>query len=121
MQKYELDDSGRQDVGEGIDRTLVRGESMEFIRYTYRGGSRFPVHSHPSEQMTIVAQGRIIFRDSESDGSAEVEVGQGELVVIPSNEPHGAFVPQDCGETVTYNVFSPVREELPGGGVESAE
>lgn len=118
LEKHRLDESGRQDVGGGIDRTLVRGEAMEFIRYIYRGGSTFPVHEHPSEQITVVEQGRIIFRDSDADEGTRVEVSSGELVVIPPDEPHGAFVPHDCEETVTYNFFSPVRDELPGGDVE---
>lgn len=94
-----------------VCRKRASAERLEFIEYRYRGGAQFPVHSHESEQFTIVVQGTLVFTDGQS---RECCLNEGEGVFIPSNEPHGAHVPEDIAETVTYNVFTPRRSEIPG-------
>ena len=114
MKKTVLAAKKADQPGEGVERKVIRGNSLEFIQYVYDGGSNFPVHSHPAEQMTWVVEGKLVFRTPDSDPPEEIIVSPGEMVVIPSNEPHGASVPEDCEETVTYNVFSEIRKDLPG-------
>jgi len=118
MKKWSLDKEQSSNLGKEIQRTVIRGSSLEFIEYIYVGGSKFPVHSHSSEQLTIVLKGELVFRVPEGSSESEVLLEEGDLVIIPPDEPHGAFVPAKCEETVTYNLFSPVREELPGANVE---
>lgn len=100
-------------LGPGVRRRVVRGERLEFLIYAYRRGARFPVHAHPAEQLTIVLQGQLVLQGQ--DG--QLIVNAGEAVFIPANEPHGASVPEDIEEeeTVTYNIFTPVRAKLPEG------
>ena len=117
MKKFNVIQQEQEDLGDGVGRTVIKGDLLEFIQYSYKGGSTFPVHSHPSEQMTVVIKGKLIFRNPQSGTEEELTVSQGELVVIPSDEPHGATVPESCEETITYNFFSPVRDDLPGESV----
>lgn len=112
MRKVSLAELPPENAGSGIARKAERGERVEFVEYRYDGGSRFPVHAHASEQLTIVVQGSLTFT---SPGGSELSVNPGELVLISANEPHGAIVPEGIEETVTYNVFSPVRSALPAG------
>ena len=94
-----------------IRRKRASAERLEFIEYRYRGGAQFPVHSHESEQFTIVVQGALVFTNGQS---AACHLREGEAVFIAANEPHGAQVPEEIEETVTYNVFTPRRAEIPG-------
>ena len=114
MKKSNLSVKKGDQPREGVERRVVRGDSLEFVQYTYDGGSTFPVHSHPAEQMTWVVRGELVFRTPDSDPPEEITLSPGELVVIPSGEPHGASVPDNCEETVTCNVFSEIRKDLPG-------
>jgi quercetin dioxygenase-like cupin family protein len=99
---------------EGVKRKVIRGDTLEFVQYTYEGGSTFPVHSHRAEQITWVVSGELVFRTPDSNPPEEITLSPGEIVVIPSDEPHGASVPDSCEETVTCNVFSNIRKDLPG-------
>lgn len=93
----------------GIWRQTAQAERSTTIRYVYSPGSVFPEHHHPEEQTTIVLSGRILFTLS----GAELEVGPGSTLVIPSDAPHGARV--TGGETVeTINVLAPRRAVSPG-------
>lgn len=114
MKKSNFSAKKGDQLREGVKRKVVRGDLLEFVEYTYDGGSSFPVHSHPAEQMTWVVRGELVFRTPDTDPPEEFTLLPGELVVIPSNEPHGASVPESCEETVTCNVFSEVRKDLPG-------
>ena len=114
MKKLSLSRKSGENLDENVNRTVIRGSSLEFIKYSYAPGSTFPVHSHPSEQMTLVAKGKLVIQTPKTDPPRREMIKPGELIVIPSGETHGASVPEDCEETVTYNVFSPVRDELPG-------
>lgn len=96
---------------EGIERRRLNGRMLEFIDYRYQPGSKFPMHAHDAEQFTIVQEGVLVFVFE--DG--EVRLGPGEAVLIEGGRPHGAFVPPDAVATRTYNVFTPVREQPPGG------
>ena len=92
----------------GITRQVVHGERQTMVRYVYAPGSVFPVHAHPEEQVTVVVSGRIAF---DVDGNS-VELGAGQVAVIPPNVPHGAEVIGN--ETVeTFNALSPRRHTDP--------
>lgn len=95
----------------GITRQVVHGERQSLVRYVYAPGAVFPVHAHPEEQVTVVVSGRIAF---DIDG-VRVELGAGQVAVIPPNVPHGAEVIGD--ETVeSFNALSPRRTADPLGG-----
>ena len=114
MKKYTFSTANGDSPREGVGRKVIRGDSLEFVQYTYEGGSTFPVHSHGAEQITWVVSGEMVFRTPDSDPPEEITLSPGEMVIIPSDEPHGASVPDSCEETVTCNVFSELRKDLPG-------
>jgi quercetin dioxygenase-like cupin family protein len=104
-------DAPVEEVLPGITRQVVNGERQTLVRYVYQPGSVFPIHHHPEEQITVVVSGEIEF---EVDG-ASVVLTAGQVAVIPSNVPHGAWV---TGPEVveTFNSLSPRRSTNPYGG-----
>ena len=78
------------------------------VQYLYAPGSVFPRHAHPQEQITLVVRGRIRF---DFDGSS-VELGSGDVAVIPGGVAHGAEVIGD-DEVETFNALAPRRDQSP--------
>ncbi|MFW6104825.1 MAG: hypothetical protein ACOC6I_03190, partial [Candidatus Bipolaricaulota bacterium] len=72
MRKFNILQQKQEVLGDGVERTVIQGDSLEFIQYSYKGGSTFPVHSHPSEQMTVVLKGTLIFRFPQSGAEEEL-------------------------------------------------
>lgn len=70
-------------------------------------GSIVPQHLHENEQLTYVLEGALHFWIGE-DGSEEVTVRAGEVLVIPSNVVHKAEALED---TLDVDVFSPPRQD----------
>jgi quercetin dioxygenase-like cupin family protein len=92
----------------GVARQVVHGEHQTLVRYVYQPGAVFPVHAHPEEQVTIVLSGRLRFTVAGDD----LELGPGEVAMIPADAPHGAVV---VGNEVveTLNCLSPRRSRSP--------
>lgn len=49
--------------------------------------SVFAEHRHPSEQITLVLSGELVFRIE----GEEITVGPGEVIAVPSDVPHAVF------------------------------
>jgi quercetin dioxygenase-like cupin family protein len=98
----------------GIRRQVHHGQEQSVIRYVYDASSIFPVHMHPEEQMTMVLRGRIVFQvdDPASGPPREIELGPGQIVMLPGNVPHGARV-IGSEEVETVNTLSPRRQDGP--------
>ncbi len=109
--KFALTDLPAELLGGGVERRRSTGEQLELIVYDYPPGAVFAEHSHEAEQLTIVLTGTLVFQV----GGGEERLEAGEALLIPGSEPHGAYVPDDAGETRTINVFTPVRDQLPSG------
>ncbi len=93
----------------GVRRQIVNGARQTVVRYVYAPGAVFPVHAHVEEQITVVLRGRIGF-----DVAGErVELGPGEIAVIPGGVLHGAAV-VGAEEVETINALSPRRDAHPG-------
>ena len=88
----------------GVERQTVHGARQTLVRYRYAPGSVFPVHQHPAEQITVVLSGRIVFEV----GGERLEVGPGQIVVVPGGVPHGAAV-AGAEPVETLNSLSPRR------------
>lgn len=97
-----------EEVFPGIARQVIHGERQSMVRYLYAPGSVFPIHDHPEEQITVVVSGRIRFNVA----GRELELGPGEVAVIPPHVPHGAEVVGDQA-VETYNALSPRRSTAP--------
>ena len=70
-------------------------------------GCIVPRHSHDNEQLTYILEGALKFWIGE-DGSEEITVNAGEVLLIPSNVPHKA---EALEETLDVDVFSPPRQD----------
>ena len=69
-------------------------------------GCSVPIHAHENEQISCIVSGKLRFHIQDgSDGAARIlEVGAGEVLVLPSLVPHGAEAIED---TVALDLFSP--------------
>jgi quercetin dioxygenase-like cupin family protein len=70
-------------------------------------GCIVPAHSHENEQLTYVLEGALRFWLGE-DGSEELVVRGGEVLVIPANLRHKAEALED---TLDVDVFCPPRQD----------
>lgn len=73
-------------------------------------GFSVATHAHDNEQMSVVLSGRFRFfiGTEGTPGRRTVEVGAGEVMVLPSNTPHGGEALED---TVILDLFSPPSEK----------
>ena len=101
-------DAPLETVLPGITRRVVHGERQSMVQYLYAPGSVFPRHAHPEEQVTLVVRGRIRFEFDDRS----VEMGPGEVAVIPGGVAHGATVVGN-EDVETYNALAPRREQSP--------
>jgi len=92
-----------------VTRQRTTGEKLECIIYSYKEGAEFAMHEHEAEQITVVLTGELMFTFADE----KVHLKAHEAILIPSYKAHGAYVPEGITETITYNIFSPVREQLP--------
>lgn len=84
------------------------GGCLEKTMLTYfevQSNSRFERHSHESEQITLVLEGKLFFDVAERT----VCVKEGEVIAIPSGVPH-AVVTQDRS-VKAIDAWSPVMEK----------
>jgi quercetin dioxygenase-like cupin family protein len=87
-----------------ISRKMMSGKYSTLARVLLVKGAIVPRHAHESEQFSWIVSGalRFIFDDR------ELVVSAGEILFIPSNEPHAAVALED---TVDIDFFSPRRED----------
>jgi quercetin dioxygenase-like cupin family protein len=111
MQIIKWDDVPLETVNDSMQRKIVTGERMTVARIWFRDGFLVPLHSHEMEQITQVVSGRMRFRFGE-DRACELEVGPGEVVVIPSNLPHEALC---IGDVEEVDMWSPRRDDWLNG------
>ena len=94
----------------GIQRQMVVGQNVMICRFTFDPFVVTPEHTHPHEQMTIVAQGKVKFT---IEGEVKI-VSPGDVLHFPPNNRHGATMLDE--EVVLIDIFSPIREDfLPEG------
>ncbi len=75
-------------------------------------GSRFEPHSHHNEQIVLVLEGRIRLDIGEPAGrQRSVEMGPGDLLLLPPHLPHGGEALEDCR---LLDLFSPPRTTVLG-------
>lgn len=95
-----------------LDRQFVNGVELTIARITLRKGAHVPLHSHANEQAASILSGRLRFVLHEPTESGthirEVDLGPGEVLVIPPHVPHEAFASED---TINLDIFSPPRHD----------
>lgn len=103
---HRWEDIPREELINQIERRLVTGDQAMLAQVFLKTGSVVPMHEHPNEQLTYILEGSL--RMEFSDGTPEVVVHAGEVLVIPAGVPHGALALED---TFDVDVFSPPRQD----------
>src|ERR1700694_4865181 len=104
---YRWDSMKKERVSDMLERRLITGERMMLAHVYLKKGCIVPKHSHENEQLTYILEGALKFSLGE-DGSEEITVRAGEVLLIPSNVPHKA---EALEETLDVDVFSPPRQD----------
>ena len=104
---YRWDSMEKERVSDTLERRLITGDRMMLAHVYLKKGCIVPKHSHENEQLTYVLEGALKFWLGE-DGSEEITVHGGEVLLIPSNVPHKA---EALEETLDVDVFSPPRQD----------
>jgi quercetin dioxygenase-like cupin family protein len=102
------EDLPRERLAEKLERRFVTGEQMTLAQFFLERGCIVPSHSHVSEQIAHVLQGKLRFRLG-ADGAETVDVAAGEILIIPSQLPHSAEALED---SVVADSFSPIRRDF---------
>lgn len=90
-------------------RQMVWGERAMLARIVLRKGAVVPEHHHENEQITYIVEGALRF--TMGDGRV-ITVSAGQVLVIPSNMPHGAVALED---TLDLDIFTPPRADWIAG------
>jgi quercetin dioxygenase-like cupin family protein len=101
------DDLPWEKVTDTISRRLVTSERMMMAQVFLKKGAVVPKHHHENEQLTYILEGALRFWIGE-DGSRELVVRAGQVLVLPANVPHKAEALED---TLDLDVFSPPRQD----------
>jgi quercetin dioxygenase-like cupin family protein len=104
---YRWDSMKKERVSDMLERRLITGDRMMLAHVYLKKGCIVPKHSHENEQLTFILEGALKFRIGD-DGSEEITVHAGEVLLIPSNVPHQA---EALEETLDVDVFSPPRQD----------
>ncbi len=88
-------------------RQIITGELMTVAKIYFKDGFLVPMHSHHNEQITQVISGLMKFRLGD-DGEDAIDVGPGQVIVIPANVPHEALV---VGDVIEMDMWAPRRDD----------
>ena len=69
-----------------------------------------PLHQHPHEQITYIAEGPVNFIIGEGDAQTVDLVETGDLIVVPPNAPHTVEVLGEAARLI--DCFHPIRESF---------
>lgn len=90
-----------------ISRSFITSEKAMLGRVEFKKGATVGTHHHEHEQFTHVVEGCLRFFLGEN-GERDITVRAGEVILIPSNMPHGVEALED---TVEYDLFTPPRQD----------
>ncbi len=107
VELLQWDDIPMETVNPSMRRQIITGELMTVARIYFKDGFLVPMHSHHNEQITQVISGVLKFRLG-TDGDETVDVGPGQVIVIPANLPHEALV---VGDVVEMDMWAPRRDD----------
>ncbi len=93
-----------EQVFPGVSRVAFSSGASTVTRYSFEEGGEFPIHKHPSEQITMVLEGTLHLTVE----GEEFVLGPGEWSVVRGGVEHGIRVPK--GTASFLAVVSPRRE-----------
>jgi quercetin dioxygenase-like cupin family protein len=89
-------------ISPGLLRRYITADQSSMAIYDLRRGAKVPVHTHGSEQLSYVQQGRLRF----IVGGQSHDLRAGQVIVIPANAPHSI---EALENSVEYDFFAPAR------------
>ncbi len=99
----------KEKIAPGRERYLTHTDNLMMVVIDFNDGPARepdPPHSHPHEQVTYVAQGKVrFFLDKES-----FDLSQGDMITIPGDMPHTIQLLSDHVRLV--DTFTPIREDF---------
>lgn len=111
VQHFRWNDMPAEPLKGGMSRKLITSERMMIAHVYFKKGDDVPLHSHENEQLTYILEGALHFWFG-PNGSQQITVRAGEVVVIPSNVLHRALALED---TLDVDVFCPPRQDWLAG------
>lgn len=96
-----------EEVNPRMKRQIVTGEKLMIARMQFKDGFLVPQHHHFHEQVTQVISGTIRFWFGEKKEQV-MDLGPGDVVVIPPDLPHEALM---VGDVVEVDTWSPPRQD----------
>ncbi|MDT0607913.1 cupin domain-containing protein [Croceitalea rosinachiae] len=93
-----------KEIMPGYHAKMVHAEKMSWAFWDVEIGAEVPIHQHIHEQIMHVVEGTFEFTLANTIKTYH----PGDVVVIPSNTPHGGKALTACK---LMDIFSPVREE----------
>jgi quercetin dioxygenase-like cupin family protein len=107
VQLVRWDDLPKERLSDTISRSIVSGDRVMLAHVYLVRGAVVPRHQHENEQFTYIVKGRLRFWIGDGDEEV-VEVGDGEVLHLPSGVPHRAEAVED---TIDLDVFAPPRQD----------
>ncbi len=94
-------------VNDSMKRRIVTGEKLMIARMNFKDGFLVSLHSHMHEQVTQVVSGRMRFWFG-ANKEKTMDLGPGDVVVIPSDLPHEALM---IGDVEEIDTWAPPRQD----------
>ena len=94
-------------VNPSMSRQIVSGEKLMTSRIKFKDGFLVPLHFHVHEQLTQVISGKMRFWFGENREQT-MDLGPGDVIVIPSNLPHEALM---IGDVEEIDTWAPPRQD----------
>lgn len=104
---YRWADMPKERLTDFLDRKFLHGERLMLAHVHLKKGCRVQTHRHENEQASYVLEGSMRFWLGEN-GETERVVKAGEVLMIPSNLPHGAEALED---SLSLDIFGPPRQD----------
>ena len=110
MAVLKFDDVPYEIVREGLQRKIIHTDNLMTVLIDFSDGpwdKPEPPHSHPHEQTSYVAEGKIIFF---CEGEADQHLKAGDMFAAPSDRPHTVQLLTEKVRLV--DSFNPLREDF---------
>ncbi|HZT30749.1 MAG TPA: cupin domain-containing protein [Bryobacteraceae bacterium] len=104
MRVFDWQQVEREQLNPMLARRVIHGEKITVARLELRKDAVVPLHSHVSEQMTMLERGALRFV---INGEERI-LHAGEVLDIPPNAPHMVVALED---SVAVDLFTPARED----------
>jgi quercetin dioxygenase-like cupin family protein len=107
VRHYHWNKVAREKVSPLLDRQLITAERVMLAHVHMKKGCIVPMHQHDNEQLTYILKGKLRFWIGQ-DEKRTIDVGEGEVLTIPSGVYHKAEALED---TLDVDIFSPPRQD----------